>query len=126
MEGPSKELQEKYDQTFLNFLKNTGEMLISYGELEKLSEQIYGKKPDQIDLTKLFDWDELRNRIEDTDPEIIKKLAVAMFEMITISNKLQNLNNLPPEEKIDVGKRLKEIAKILEEIDKTRQKEGTQ
>ncbi|KUH33913.1 hypothetical protein APY94_04065 [Thermococcus celericrescens] len=126
MEGPSKELQEKYDQTFLNFLKNTGEMLISYGELEKLSEQIYGKKPDQIDLTKLFDWDELRNRIEDTDPEIIKKLAVAMFEMITISNKLQNLNNLPPEEKIDVGKRLKEIAKILEEIDKTCQKEGTQ
>ena len=116
MEASRENLQKQYSETFIEFLEKMGEMLITYGTLEELAEKLYGQKPENIDLTKIMDLEEIKTKLNEADPETIKKIALAMFELMAISNKIQNLNNLPSEEKKEVGKALKEIAGLLKSI----------
>ena len=116
MEHSKEDLRAKYNETFLKFLEDMGQMLITYGTLENLSKELYGQTPENIDLTEIIDLDEVKSKLDDSDPEALKKIALVMFELMAISNKLQNLNALSPEDKIKVGNSLKEIAELLKTL----------
>jgi len=102
--------------TVTTFLRSLGETLIAYGNLEEQIEKELGKKPEEIDLMELINFDELEKMVKTEDPEILGRLAVIMLEFISILRKIKDINALPPNEKREVGEKLKKISKQLEEL----------
>ena len=109
-------IYDPYTQTFTTFLRSLGEMLIAYGELETLIEQEFGQKLEKIDFMELLELGNLEDKIKSTDPEVLGKFAIVMFEFMSLTRKIKDINALPPEEKKKLGERLKKLAEDFEEL----------
>lgn len=105
---PTDSVSKKY-MVFTNFLRAYGEFLKALGDIEKET----GRTIDELarEIYKPEIYNELTEKVP---PELLNKFFHTLFSIASLQ--IKRVNEMTPNEKIETGTRLIELADRLEEI----------
>lgn len=94
-----------------NILENYANVLIAMGKIEKTIGPVskLGEKLGKVDLSKMV-------KKFEKDPKFSARIGAIVTRAMYISPKIEKFTELSADEKINIGKSVKEIAKLAKEI----------